>query len=414
MLRTAPLALTLLLVGCSAQTAAPGADGADGLNGAAGPQGPVGPAGPAGAAGPQGPQGLQGPQGPAGVAYARTRVVGPGASEAESGAALRAALQGLSVPAGQAPWVVKLEPGVYALGSSALQLPARVHLEGSGPGATVLRASNTDGGALVVPATSTGVALRGLSVENDAGGAGSSVALHAEAADLALSDLVLRARGGSSGSTAGALLEGITGTLARLTLEGQGSAGDVSGLRCVGCSAVLVDASASAQGGHPVRGVWVEGGALALLGVRAQGTGLLHSSSYGVFAGGPAASVTLDGVQAVGRVGDYAAGLYLDEASATVRSSVLQGFASDGVLVSSVGLGSENPTAAPLEVEVHASQLTGATRTVVAAPGLRVRVGSSQLAGGRTTVPADGAGQVQCIASYDEAFQSPGTGVCPG
>ncbi|HET9452027.1 MAG TPA: hypothetical protein VFO83_14150, partial [Aggregicoccus sp.] len=119
-MRPAPVAAVLaaLLAGCSASP--PGGGGGSGVDGTAGVPGPRGPQGEPGPAGPAGPAG---PPGAAGLAYLRTRVVSPGASEAESGEALRSALQGLAVAPGEAPWVVKLEPGVYALGSSSLELP---------------------------------------------------------------------------------------------------------------------------------------------------------------------------------------------------------------------------------------------------------------------------------------------------
>ncbi|MBF5041507.1 hypothetical protein FGE12_03845 [Aggregicoccus sp. 17bor-14] len=408
--------LTVVLAGLGA-----GCSSGDGLRtSVAGNDGAPGPQGPQGVAGPQGPPG---PPGPSGVAYVRTRVVSPAASPEESGRALRTVLAELGGPgaaatlaAGDVTWRVQLEPGVYALGAEPLVLPAHVHLEGAGAASTLLRASSADAAALQVEGPGAG--LRALAVENDAGGGPQAYALRSSAADLLLSDVALRARNGRF-FTAAAWLTGATGTLARLTLEASSASGDVAGLRCQGCAAALVDSTASAQGGHPVRAVFVEEGMLALRQVTALGRGAEHSSSYGVYAidrragVGSVPAVTLDGVQAVGSVGDYAAGLYLDSVGAQVRSSVLQGFASEGERVSSVGLGSENPAGHTLQVQVHASQLTGATRTVMAAALMRVQVGGSQLAGGRTTIADDGAGQVQCAASYDEAFQTPAGGGCP-
>jgi hypothetical protein len=115
----------VLLAGCSSTQA--------------GPQGLTGPAGP------PGPVGATGPQGPAGAALARTVVVSPEGDPAASGTALRAAMDGITDADADHPYLLKIEPGVYDLGTSTLIMQPYVDVEGSGEGVTLLTATGPYG-----------------------------------------------------------------------------------------------------------------------------------------------------------------------------------------------------------------------------------------------------------------------------
>jgi hypothetical protein len=156
-----------------------GIQGPQGLPGSQGLQGPIGPQGPKGDTGNTGPQGLQGPvgpQGPSGLTYRRTVVVSPivtGTTTAQnqqlSGQALLSAMTTIAgaSPSITNPYLLKLEPGVYDLGSQSLTLLEYVDVEGSGDGITVI-SSRVGGGT---PSTGTLVAasnteVRSLKVTN--------------------------------------------------------------------------------------------------------------------------------------------------------------------------------------------------------------------------------------------------------
>jgi hypothetical protein len=89
----------------------------------------------------------------------RTVIVSPASTPAASGAALAAAVSGLSSPSDSNPWLVKLEPGVYVL-SGTLSLPGGVTLAGSGQGATQI----TGSGTLIDAAGTTAMEVRDLTL----------------------------------------------------------------------------------------------------------------------------------------------------------------------------------------------------------------------------------------------------------
>ena len=112
------------------------------------------------------------------VDYQRTVVVSPiGPTETDNGAELLTALSSIStaIPAPSAtnPWLLKVEPGVYDVGSAPVLLPSHVDMEGSGQGVTLVRGSVIDAlpaqhGVITVAGHSE---VRQLSVENTVDGA---------------------------------------------------------------------------------------------------------------------------------------------------------------------------------------------------------------------------------------------------
>lgn len=69
-----------------------------------------------------------------------TTVVSPVAGNpTASGTALRNALAGISSPSSTNPWLLKIEPGIYDIGSTALPMRSWVDVEGSGIGVTIIR-----------------------------------------------------------------------------------------------------------------------------------------------------------------------------------------------------------------------------------------------------------------------------------
>ena len=119
------------------------------LIGPAGPQGETGMTGPTGSQGEAGPKGATGPIGPIGptgpAGYVRTVIVGPagdGTNEVLNGDALKTALLGISGTATN-PWLLKIEPGMYDVGSDGIVVPQYVHLEGSGQAITIIKGGGT-------------------------------------------------------------------------------------------------------------------------------------------------------------------------------------------------------------------------------------------------------------------------------
>lgn len=171
--------------------------GPAGPPGPSGPQGVAGVEGPTGPQGPAGPQGSTGPQGPAGVAYLRTVVVTPVVGDAgASGAALRAAIQGIAASATDR-WLVKLEPGDFDVcAGGPLVVPAYVSLEGSGAPATTIRGCGHSSFLQGVVQMGAVSGLRGLTVENTGGGTSATAVLVHGVAGVQIQDVTGRASDG--------------------------------------------------------------------------------------------------------------------------------------------------------------------------------------------------------------------------
>lgn len=112
-------------------------------------------------------------------AQIRTVLVSPvPGNPTASGTALQTALAGISSPSSTNRWLLKLEPGIYDVGSTPLQMRSWVDIEGSGIGVTTITGS--------VPVSSTfdatvfgadNAELRLLTVEATANTASSAIAM---------------------------------------------------------------------------------------------------------------------------------------------------------------------------------------------------------------------------------------------
>lgn len=75
-------------------------------------------------------------------AQIRTVLVSPVPGDpVASGTALRNALAGISSPSSTNRWLLKIEPGIYDVGTTSLQMRSWVDIEGSGIGVTTIRGS---------------------------------------------------------------------------------------------------------------------------------------------------------------------------------------------------------------------------------------------------------------------------------
>lgn len=177
---------------CSVGT--PGATGPQGIQGIQGPVGATGAQGPIGLTGPAGPQGLQGikgdkgdkgdtgatgaqglqgvagidgavgPQGPVGLTakYGNVIVV------AKSGGDFTdpiAAMDSIPDASDTNPYVIKIMPGVYDLGSATLSLKSFVAVEGSGESVTKIKGTGPSG--VVSAAYASGTELRNIYIEGE-------------------------------------------------------------------------------------------------------------------------------------------------------------------------------------------------------------------------------------------------------
>lgn len=344
----------------------------------------------------KGDKGDPGGGGGGGSVYVRTKVVGPGASDTDSGNALRAAIDGIT---DGKTWLVKVEPGVYDLGSMPLVLKSGIHLQGSGENTTFLRSSVDSGSAGTVVGHS-GAVLSSLSVENTGGGF-DSIAIYSEKPDFDFHDLIATARGGQF--SYGIHLKGSTGTFENVrayALSSSIASSIAYGFYCIGCTSSLMESYAEARGNSRSIGVNVLGGTVYLRNVTAYAIGA--STNKGVSVDRDLVgdgNVSLVNVEAVGSGGSNSSGLFVEAGSSSARNSVLS---ATGATSTNEGISSFSD-GAPHVITVQNSIVTGATASVNRASNFTVRIGQSQLSG-EILPAAPSGGAYACVGNYKQDF----------
>jgi hypothetical protein len=243
-----------------------------------GPRGGTGASGPAGATG------------PAGTTWLRTVVVSPSASSpAGNGALLEAAVAPLGSEATAAtPYLVWIEPGVYDVGATTLQIPADVDVQGSGQDNTTIQGEGT------------------LTVN----------AANAELRELSVTDSI--ASGGASAIDTGGGLQDVTatatgGTGATAVLEAGATA-----LVNVTATATTTALSGSAVALNAAQGVQVDGGTYDA------NTKVVSGQAAALFARGPV-TVSDATLTASGSSANYSVFIDSSATTVTVTGSTLAG-----------------------------------------------------------------------------------------
>lgn len=131
--------------------------------------------------------------------YKRTVVVNPVGTPTENGTALKNALSGISDASESNPYLLKIEPGTYDLGSSDAPLVMKpyVDVEGSGEGVTTITATgseNVQTGTVVGAANSE---VRFLTVKST-GGTSATAIYSGATSSFRLTSMTAIASGGSS------------------------------------------------------------------------------------------------------------------------------------------------------------------------------------------------------------------------
>lgn len=250
-----------------------------------GTKGDTGGKGDPGATGPAGADGQAAPSG--GEPLRRTVVLHGDGSPTANGTALLNAVAG--VPATDR-WLVKLEPGVYDLGTSSLSLPSNVDLEGSGdPSSTIL--SLTAAGTVV--ASSNTIRL----VRILAGGGDAKAVQVPNGKKVTLQLVSLRASG--SGAPIGLDDDG-SGQVVQSVVSGisSGAGGFGMGIRTSGI--VTISQSrivASADGGGSQAAAINAFGSVIVTGSELTSIGSAGASSYGQVVQGGSAQIDASQVQ---------------------------------------------------------------------------------------------------------------------
>lgn len=323
--------------------------------------------GPAGPAGPQGPAGAQGDTGPAaGTQYLRTIVVSPLADAAASGTALLDALAQIGASA-EKPYLLKIEPGTYHLGTRELTMKPYLDIEGSGEGVTTVTSRVDTGLGTIVGASNA--ELRFLTVKNEGGGT-IGLAFSAETASPRLTHV--------TAVSSGALTN--------------------YGLRFSNGSPLLTNVTARATGGSEAVGLVNFGGAISaanssFTGSAGSGLNVGVLTSFG-------GSVQISSSTLSGSGGPVAIGLrsYNGNHSLTnVMVAAAGGGQNYGVLS-----GQKHSTP---NVTVNGSRVSGATNSVFLVDGV-IRIGASLVEG---PVGQD-EGTIVCAASFSGSYQQLSSG----
>jgi hypothetical protein len=286
-------------------------------------------------------------------AYARTVVVRPKATPAASGNALKAAVAGITSAAADKQYLVKVEPGLYDLGTSKLQMKAFVDIEGSGMGTTTITRS---GGVDWFDGTVAGASnseLRLLTVE-DTGGSDQSVAIVAQDVNpFSVRWVEAKASGGDEN--------------AAILVHGDGAHAGLHG------------SSFTATGGTNAFAVYYSGGCSATMNLSEANASGASTNNWGIRQNRcNATPVTNSRITSsgIGIEGDSSCGLFC------------------------IGAG-------PF-VEIRNSVISGTTNSVHSACCMQTRIASSQLKGGALSSPF-----TACIYVWDEDYAAASATACP-
>lgn len=244
------------------------------VRGPRGPRGRPGPRGLRGRSGAQGVQGAKGDQGPVGAqgpkgdpTYKWTLLVSPVGTVVENGTALRNALASIGTTSSLNRYLIKLEPGIYDVGTTGLQMKPFVDIDGSGENASTIRAEvdSPTSGAVIA---SSYVTLRHVGVINFVPPAGSnSIAVYAKSVGLFALEHV-RAAGGGGGSGIGMLIDNASPTIdssSVLGLQATTNYGIYVVESLVGhTQAAVTDSKLSGQSGTHTYALFVGGGLITV------------------------------------------------------------------------------------------------------------------------------------------------------
>ncbi len=329
--------------------------------------------------------------------YARTAVVGPVGDAAANGAALIAALAALPIPTSREEgWLIELEPGLYDLGSSSLDLPPWVTLNGAGEIFTVIT-SAVCGAAYGVTATILGddhVEIRDLTVENTC----SSDTLRSRAVsfdgahDAARMYRVTARTTGAAGGCIGVYNRSENSVLDRVTAEVVGCAGQSDAIFNLGLNALLTDCIATADGTSTNRGLVVSSRSFVNRGAFTA-TDMVGNADAAVVV-----EATADLVSIIASCPEVAVRVL----SSHTYTVTLTRLTANGAVEAEDHDGT-------LRLIIEHSRIVAAGPTVIGDSGAAIGIAMTQLAGGPVS-PSGGA--IVCAGIWDE-FWTPYATTCP-
>ena len=264
----------------------------------------------------------------------------PGDLPTTAGTALRNTLDGIIDNSATNPYLIKLGPGIYDIGTSSLHMKEYVDIEGSGEKTTKITGAVTHSGPPITNGTINGASnaeLRFLTVENT--GVGTyTVALMNSSASPSILHVTVSVSGGTT-SSYGVLNVNSSPKMTNVTARASGGTPNNLGVYNTYSSPVMTNVTASGSGGFINYGVYnTTSSSPIMTNVTASGTG--GTTGYGVF----------------------------NRTSGTIK--------------------------------INHSVIIGTTSTINNGTGVTTRVSNTQLDGGAVS----NAGTLTCVGAYDENY----------
>ncbi len=351
-------------------------------------------------------------------AYATTVIVSPVGTPLDNGAALLVALKGISDASVGNPYLLKIEPGRYDLGSQSLAMKDWVDIEGSGELVTTIIASGSSSYHSGTVVGANNAELRFLTVENS-GGSYYAIAIYNGDTSPLLTHVTASAWGGNANygvrnattssasptmvnvtalAAGGATAVGVendvsTATMKGVTAQGSGATDANYGIYNDGVSITMTDVTAMASGGDSARAIRNAYCSTTMINVTATASGS-SSENWAVYnQHSPAvmSNVTLT-AQGTDSRGILNSGPVSGSFLVTVDHSRISG--------DTYGVYNDHTSStSPYTVKVDTSLVSGGTNTIFNGAYVTTMVGGSQLAGG----PRSGSG-FTCAGVYDENY----------
>ena len=376
--------------------------------------------------------------------YVRTVIVASGGSSASNGTNLLTALAAITTASASNPWLLKIEPGIYDLGTSQLIPKTYVDIEGSGRDTTIITSAaqgNGGPGATVLVNSGIQSEMRDLTVRNTSAGMGrgvyivsgnfqltrvnvdvdtvdQSVAVEIVNSSPVLSDVSIKIKTGRWGAT-GVAMWSSSSRIERLAVQISSSNSDAVGISVGGSSyptlsIISVDLQSSLtafgvvfQGGNPLMAnceIRVSGGTTLNTGIFSKNAGTSQVRDcfvnvQGVEARGTdvqsPAILEIRGSTLWATSSGRAWGLFNEGGQMSVLSSEVHGIGT------TLGIGAFNINGTSVTQIDHTTvegSSYGASNFTV---GDRIYMGASKLIG---SVQATGAGGYTCVASYNGSY----------
>ncbi|MGH2684377.1 MAG: hypothetical protein ACRDJP_02805 [Actinomycetota bacterium] len=186
--------------------------------------------------------------------YTRTIVVNPGTDATANGQALRNALASITTASITNPFLVKLEPGVYDVGTTPLQTTPFVDIEGSGR-LTRIEGSGSSNPAEGVVMLGPSTELRFLGIANT-GGAEQSRGVYLDGINGRLHNVAINVTQADDNAVGITVPSGTGVTITHTSVNARAnSGGDATGIVVAGTTSV-VDSDINASGdGSPNYGI---------------------------------------------------------------------------------------------------------------------------------------------------------------